>query len=356
METLKTEEEIKAEEAATIEAAAVEEAKLDKSLVESIASAQAGNELPPSVKVPEVPGNPPTGPGETGPTPTGPGETGPAPTGPGETGPAPTGPVPAETGPTGPGETGSGETGPAETGPTGYEFRIPNKGKFESDESFEKRVELLDLVKKRKLATTPEQREKLSEDIKTTKSQIKNLNGTDRFINPLNQKPGATGPGGTGPGETGPIEDAALTADKERLRALGGATKEDIQDAVQQQALATDVKNTLDSFVDRHAELKDVDTREVFFDFVDANYNWQGKGGKDLMTVLELARESMFRPSETIQERVLAGANVQEKVNAMQFPGGTVAKTDYSPEMRKSLDELTATGLSEEKAIELLSD
>jgi len=74
------------------------------------------------------------------------------------------------------------------------------------------------------------------------------------------------------------------------------------------------------------------------------------------MTVLELARESMFKPSETIQERVLKGANVQEKVNAMQFPGGTIAKTDYSPEMRKDLDELIATGLSEEKAVELLSD
>ena len=74
------------------------------------------------------------------------------------------------------------------------------------------------------------------------------------------------------------------------------------------------------------------------------------------MTVLELARESMFKPSETITERVLKGANVQEKVNAMQFPGGTTAKSDYSPEMRKSIDELKATGMSEEKALELLSD
>jgi hypothetical protein len=40
----------------------------------------------------------------------------------------------------------------------------------------------------------------------------------------------------------------------------------------------------------------------------------------------------------------------------MQFPGGTVAKTDYSPEMRKDLDELMGTGMSEEKAVELLSD
>jgi len=234
----------------------------------------------------------------------------------------------------------------------GYEFRVPNKGKFESDESFEKRVELLDLVKKRKLANTTEQKDKISEKIETAKNQIKTLNGTDRFVNPLNEKPAET----TDPPVDKTEDEKALDADKERLKELGGATKEDIQAIVQQERLATDVKNTLDTFVGRHKELEDIDAREVFFDFVDVNYKWQGKGGKDLMTVLELARESMFKPSESIQERVLKGANVQEKVNAMQFPGGTVAKTDYSPEMRKSLDELVATGMSEEKAVEILSD
>ena len=232
-----------------------------------------------------------------------------------------------------------------------YEFRIPNKGKFESDESFEKRVELLDLVKKRKLAKTPEQRQQISEEIKTAKSNLKTLNGTDRFVNPLNEK--------TAEKTDPPIEDVkdeALEADKERLKQLGGATKEDIIEVVQQERLNAEVKNTLDTFVGRHNELKDEDTREVFFDFVDSNYKWQGKSGKDLMTVLELARENMFKPSESIQDRVLKGANVQEKVNAMQFPGGTIAKNDFSPEMRKSIDELTATGMSEEKAIELLSD
>jgi len=151
-------------------------------------------------------------------------------------------------------------------------------------------------------------------------------------------------------------EDPALAADKERLKELGGATKEDIEEIVQRQQLAGEVKATLNTFVGRHAELKDVDTREVFFDFVDSNYNWQNKSGKELMTVLELAQESMFKPSETITERVLKGADVQNKVNAMQFPGGTVAKTEYSPEMQKSIDEIKATGMSEEKALELLSD
>lgn len=230
-----------------------------------------------------------------------------------------------------------------------YDFRIPNKGKFESDESYEKRVELLDLVKRRKLAKTDIQREQISEQIKTTKSQIKTLSGSDKISNPLNQ---AVVNSEKKPEE----EDEALKADKERLRQLGGATKEDIEEIVRKSQLATEVKVTLEKFVDRHTELKDEDTREVFFDFVDSNYNWQNKSGKELMTVLELARENMFKPSESIQDRVLKGANVQEKVNAMQFPGGTVAKSDYSPEMRKSIDELKATGMTEEKAVELLTE
>lgn len=287
-----------------------EDAELDKSLEESIAAVKAGNELAPKepAKVEEPkeetlapkPEDPSTPPADE--------------------------------------EKKSGD----------YEYRIPNKGKFESDESYEKRIELMDLVKKRKLAKTDEQRQQITDEIKTTKNQIKNLNGTDKFINPLNQK------SGTEPEKI--EEDETLKADKERLKQLGGATKEDIEQILQKERLASDVKNTLDKFVDRHPELKDEDTREVFFDFVDSNYNWQNKGGKELMTVLELARESMFKPSETITERVLKGANVQEKVNAMQFPGGTIAKTEYSPEMRKSIDEITATGMSEEKAIELLSD
>jgi hypothetical protein len=231
-----------------------------------------------------------------------------------------------------------------------YDFRVPNKGKFESDESYEKRIELLDLVKRRKLAKTDEQRQQLADEIKSAKSNLKTLNGADRFANPLNQKSEELAK------EPLESEDENLAADKERLKALGGATKEDIEEMLTKDRLATDVKNTLDKFVDRHSELKDDDTREVFFDFVDSNYNWQNKSGKELMTVLELARENMFKPSETIQERVLKGANVQEKVNAMQFPGGSIAKTDFSPEMRNSINEIMATGVSEEKAIELLTD
>ena len=230
-----------------------------------------------------------------------------------------------------------------------YEFKlpIPSKTKFESDEAYEKRVELMDLISKKKLAKTEEQKQKLSDEITNARKELGLLPKPDRFINPLNKGVEDI---------KKEDEDPVLKADRERLKELGGATKEDIQEVLRQERLAADVKSTLDKFVDRHAELKDEDAREVFFDFVENNYNWQNKGGKDLMTVLELARESMFKPSETIQERVLKGANVQEKVNAMQFPGGTIAKTGYSPEIRKELDEMMATGMSEEKALELISD
>jgi len=307
-------------ETEVIENPEADEAELDKVLEESIESVKAGNELTPPVEKKEVETekvDPKTEPEKE---------------------------KSEDHAPEDPSTPLAGEEKSAE-----YEFRVPNKGKFESDESYEKRIELLDLVKRRKLAKTDEQRLALTDEIKTAKSQIKTINGTDKVTNPLLKKQEEV--------IEKPIEeDETLKADRERLKELGGATKEDIAKIVRQERLATDVKNTLDSFVDRHSELKDEDTREVFFDFVDANYAWQNKGGKELMTILELARENMFKPSETIQERVLNGANVQEKVNAMQFPGGTIAKTDHSPEVRKSIDELIATGMSEEKAIELLSD
>lgn len=229
----------------------------------------------------------------------------------------------------------------------GYEFRVPNKGKFESDESFELRIQLLDQVKKRKLATTPEAKAALSEEIQKTKGQLKNLNGADKSINNLNKTVD----------DTKVIEeDEAMKADRERLKALGGMTKDEVREEMAQERLQLDIKNTLDRFVDRTAEMKDPDVREVFFDFVDRNYAWQGKTGKELLTILELARENMFKPSETIQERVIKGANVAEKINAMGFAGNTGNKVEFSADKKQSIEELKATGMSEEKAAELVSD
>jgi len=292
-----------------------DESALDKELEESLNSVRAGNELAPKAPVKPEEKKDGAKPGE------------------------PATPTPA----TPPVEDPSKP--PVVEDKEGYQFRIPNKGKFESDESYEKRIELLDLVKQRKAADTPEKKQQLSEQIAKAKGQLKTLNGADK-INNLNnvvEKPKVE-------------EDPALVADRNRLKELGGATKEDIQEVIRQERFVGEQKSTLENFVTRHPELKDEDVREVFFDFVDNNYNWSTKTGKELMTVLELARENMFKPDETIQERVLKGANVQEKINAMQFPGGTGGRTDISPEMRKSIDELKATGMSEEKAMELLSD
>ena len=233
----------------------------------------------------------------------------------------------------------------------GYEFRIPNKGKFESDETYEARIELLDLVKKRRLADTPEKKQQLSDEIKAKKGQLRNLGAADKINNPLNPKVEDPKPGD-------PKVDPNLEADREVAKRLGLVSKEDVQEILDKTTAAAETRGTLQQFVDRHKqrEFKDPDVLEVFWDFVDANYNWRDKTGKELMTVLELARENMFKPSETIQERVLKGADVQEKIGAMSFPGGTGPRSTFSPEKQKSIDEMKATGMSEEKAIELLED
>lgn len=267
-------------------------------------------------------------------------------------------PIPAgatgEAAPTG--ETGSTEEAPSNPqadGATGEaEFRIPNKGKFESDEAFEKRVELFDLVKKRKSATTPEAKAALSDQIKTAKGELKTLGSSERFTQ--SKTGGATEPKDTTNG-TWEV-DPNLAADQARLKALGGATEEDVRQIIQQTQHDAEVRSDVKSFVGKHAELADEDVREVFFAFVESNYNWEGKAGRELATTLEMAFENMFRPSESVQDRVLKAANVHEKVNAMQFPGGTGSKTTFSPDMQKSIDELKATGLSEETAAELLSE
>lgn len=252
------------------------------------------------------------------------------------------------------GETGStGEAPTGETSATGAsgevdgEFRIPNKGKFESDEAYEKRVELFDLVTRRKAATTPEAKAALTADIKRAKQELGTASVAERFI----QSKDLASTGATG--EVDPV----LAADQERLRALGGATKQDVEAIVAQTHHDAAVRSDLKTFIGKHESLNDEDVREVFFDFVDGNYVWEGKSGKELIATLEMAYENMFRPAETVQARVLKAAGVAEKINAMQFPGGTAGGSNsYSPEMRKSIDELKATGMSEDKAAELLKD
>lgn len=224
-------------------------------------------------------------------------------------------------------------------------FRIPEKGKFESDEAYEKRVELADLVRQKKAATTPEAKEALSAKIKETRKEVGRADIAGKFTQPSTENVPQK-----------EDEDPDIAADKARAKELGLATPEDIQKAIQQERFQQSVQDTVSNFVDRTKELSDPDVREVFFDFVDQNFIWQDKTGKELSTVLALAKEAMFKPSETIKDRALKASDVQNKVGAMQFPGGTGTKVNFSSDMKQSIEELKATGMSEEKAIELLSD
>lgn len=306
-----------------------DDATLDAELEKDIAAVQAGETLEPKTE------------SQTG----GEGATGPdAPTGEeGATGESePTGDD-TPTGATGPTGEDTGDSQPKEDGEEDV-FRIPQQGKWETDEAYEKRVELFDLVRRRRSATTPEAKKALSEEISKTKSDLKTLGGTERFTQQKTED--------TPEGEPNPD----LDADKERAKQLGLMTKEEAAELIRAEREAQEVQSDLQKFIGDHKELQDEDVREVFFDFVDNNYNWQGKTGKDFQSILGMAYENMFRPSETIQDRVLKGAGVAEKVNAMQFPGGTTTKSSHSPEIQKSIDELTATGMSEEKALELLTE
>jgi len=224
-------------------------------------------------------------------------------------------------------------------------FKAPVKGKFESDESFSIRKQLADLVLQRKSATSDEERQAISQKINSTRKEFSNLNngnGINRSqsSNDDNASPHVQSQDGTQDGDSSQKRPATI---------------EDIERVFEEREMARGVSTTLESFIGRHPELQDEDTRQVYFDFVDANYNWQGKVGKDLMTVLELARENMFKPSETISERVLKSAGVQQKVNAMQFPGGSVVGPSYTPEQQKSIDELKDLGYSEKDALDMIT-
>lgn len=244
-------------------------------------------------------------------------------------------------------DEGAGDPQPVDVKDNADDFRIPNKGKFESDEAYEKRVELFDLVKKRKAATTPEALQALSNEISKSKDELKILSKSDKNLQ--TREVTTT--------DSSINEDPAVVADREKLKAAGGVTMEEVQKILQEERTRLEVSSNLTQFVGKHPQLNDPDVREVFFDFVDSNFNWQDKSGKELITTLELAFESMFKPAESIQDRVLKSANVHEKVNAMQFPGSTGAVvSELSPELKASIEELKSTGMSEEKALELLSE
>ncbi len=240
------------------------------------------------------------------------------------------------------GEVPRGSDNKPETGE--LVFKAPTKGENESDASFNKRVELAELVRQRKLARSEDEKNSLSKDISSVRKELSTLNNP--INNPLTKA------------ETPNNEvEPEPSDDLKRLKELGGVTKDELINALEEREFNKNVETTVKSFVDKNPQMADEDVREVFFNFVESNYNWQGKSGQELNTVLELAKDAMFKPSETIQERFIKGANVQEKVNSMQFPGGSVSKQGISKDKQQSVDELMSTpGMTEEKALELLSD
>ncbi|MES2408753.1 MAG: hypothetical protein V4509_00450 [Patescibacteria group bacterium] len=308
---------------------AVDETELDKSLEASIASLKGA--VPPEATPVESPEDPKDTP-------------------PKEPEGEPASPAQKE------GEEPATETTPAEDPKPEetIEFKVPAKAKFESEESYQKRLEIAELIRQRKIARTAEDKEKLSATISNARGELSTIRSTvDNKIKNPNDGKDTVDP----LAHLSPEDREAYVNDQKRLKELGGATKEEIKELINQDRHAQDVTRTLEDFVNRHPELKnDEDTREVFFDFVNSNYQWSNKTPKELMTVLELARENMFKPSETIQERVLKGAKVAEKVNSMQFPGGTIVRPALTSEQKSSVQELMATGMSEEKALELISE
>lgn len=220
------------------------------------------------------------------------------------------------------------------------EFKPPVKGKFESEESFQKRIELANLVKQRKEARTAEDKDSIQKDIQNIRKDLSKLNSKN-INNSLN------------PDEVPPKTLNELDQDEPEATVTIG----EVERMLEEREFERSVKSTIQTFIERHETLKnDEDQREVFFDFVESDFNWQGKTGADLLRVLEMARETMFKPSESIQDRVLKSANVAEKVNAMQFPGGTITKPGLTPTQQKSVDEMVATGMSADKALELIME
>ena len=234
------------------------------------------------------------------------------------------------------------EETPTEPAPESIDFtKAPTKGKFESDESYTMRVNLFDLINQRKTAKTQGEKDAIQEQMKALRTEISDLSRKSKpsllnFNNddtPQYVKP----------------EEGTQPLTPEQIDAI-------VDQKLQQRQQVIENKSVIDSFFDKHAEFKDPDVKDVFIEFFDNNYKIDGKSPKEVTVVLDLARQAMFRPSETVQERVLKAAGVQEKVNVMQFPGGTIVKPGLTAEQQKSIDEIVATGMSEQKARELILD
>lgn len=214
------------------------------------------------------------------------------------------------------------------------DLRAPIQGKFESDESYQVRLHIAEMIKQRESASTEDEKDSIQNELKNFRKEFGHLITNNRS-QPL-------------------ISNDTPSNEQEPQNAL------DIDSIVERKLVerqaSLENKFTIDNFFKNTPELKDENVRQVFIDFFDANYKIDGKTGDQIVQVLNLAKQAMFRKSDSIQERVLAGSNLQEKINAMQFPGGTIVKPGLTADQQQSVNELVASGMSESKARELILD
>lgn len=214
----------------------------------------------------------------------------------------------------------------------------PNRGKTETDESYTMRLHLFDLVRQKKAAGTQVEKDAISTQMDSIRTEIRELarQNNKSSLSDTNN-------------------DATPESDTQKPPESPADTRATVQEIIAEERRASDIRSVADNFFSKHAVFKDVDAKAVFMDFFDQNYKIDGKTPAQIAQTLELAQQAMFRPNESVQERVLKGAGVQEKVNAMQFPGGSIVRENITPEQQKSIDEIVATGkMSVEKARELI--
>ncbi len=221
-----------------------------------------------------------------------------------------------------------------------FDFRQPIQGKFESDASYHLRLQIAERIKERKLASNESEKNAIQKEIGELRKEFRSItiNRSPSFNNDSHSSDVQS------PQET--LQDK-IEVDPKSLEQI-------IEQKVQSERVRIETESVINTFFDKYKDFKDPDTKQVFIDFFDSNYKIDGKGPKEVVQTLELARSAMFRPTESIQEKVIKSAGVQEKVNAMQFPGGTIVRSGLTADQQQSVNELKATGMSEDRARALI--
>jgi len=219
-----------------------------------------------------------------------------------------------------------------------YDLRIPVKGPLESEESYAVRLQISEMLKKREAAATEDEKSEVQKELKKFREEFGHLINSNRsqFSQDRDDAPSSVQP-----------DDGSQKK---------FVSVDELEEILAEKQVQTENKFIIESFFSKHPEFSDQNVRDVFVDFFDSNYKIDGKTGSQIAQVLELARSAMFKPTQSIEERVLKGANVQNKVNAMQFPGGTIVRNGLTPDQQRSVDEMKAAGISEDRARELILD